>query len=162
MSYNQDAPNGANRAGVFKQGLLKRTLRCAICFVNDNNNPAPNLNLAYMIPKLEGYYASKPEPYQSCLLALRDIILSVDEDIVHERKFQIPFFSYKNKKLGYLWLNGKKLMLGFCIDKSLLPQMEGVKPKDQYESFRINPNEDIPIDFIIDKINTYLQRINAA
>ncbi|RYD86128.1 MAG: DUF1801 domain-containing protein, partial [Sphingobacteriales bacterium] len=38
-----------------------------------------------MQPKtLEGYYLSKPEPYQSCLLALRDIILRVDAGIVHE------------------------------------------------------------------------------
>lgn len=111
---------------------------------------------------LESYYLLKPEPYQSCLLALRDIILSVDPAICQERKFQIPFFTYKDKKLGYLWLNGKKLMIGFCADKSLLPTVEGVKPKDQYESLRIDPNADIPIDIIRHKLKHYIQLIDEA
>jgi hypothetical protein len=115
-----------------------------------------------MIAKLELYYLSKPEPYQSCLLALRDIILSTNPGICHERKFQIPFFTYKGKKLGYLWLNGKKLMLGFCLDKSLQPPMEGVKPKDKYESMRIDPNIDLPMDMILKKLAYYTGLVDAG
>jgi hypothetical protein len=115
-----------------------------------------------MIPTLEGYYASKPEPYQSCLLALKDIILRANAGIRHERKFQIPFFTYKGKKLGYLWLNGKKLMVGFCWDKSLQKVIPSIKPKDKYESMRIDPNADIPIDIILDKFNYYLALIDNA
>lgn len=115
-----------------------------------------------MITLLESYYLSKPEPYQSCLLALRDIILSTDPNICHERKFQIPFFTYKNKKLGYLWLNRKKLMLGFCMDKSLQNPIAGIKPKDKYESFEINPNADLPVDMILQKLEYYLTLINQA
>jgi hypothetical protein len=115
-----------------------------------------------MITKLESYYLTKPEPYQSCLLALRDIILRVNPGICHERKFQIPFFTYKDKKLGYLWLNGKKLMLGFCLDKSLQEVVPGVKPKDKYESMRIDPNTDLPIDIIMGKLNYYLDCIDRG
>lgn len=113
---------------------------------------------------LESYYLSKPEPYQSCLLALRDFILRVNPGICHERKFQIPFFTYKGKKLGYLWLNGKKLMLGFCLDKSLQETTPDAKPKDQYESVRIDPNQDLPVDMIREKLGYYLaliDRVNA-
>lgn len=119
-----------------------------------------NSNLVVMIAKLELYYLSKPEPYQSCLLALRDVILGANPDICHERKFQIPFFTYKGKKLGYLWLNGKKLMLGFCRDKSLRAQTEGIKPKDQYESMRIDPNADLPVDLILEKLKHYLNLVD--
>ncbi|WP_259066765.1 DUF1801 domain-containing protein [Mucilaginibacter sp. X4EP1] len=115
-----------------------------------------------MLTALESYYLSKPEPYQSCLLALRDIILRAHPQICHERKFQVPFFTYKGKKLGYLWLNGKKLMLGFCFDKSLQPIVAGVKPKDQYESIRINPDEDIPVDLILQKLHHHLQLIDQT
>ncbi|MGN6292892.1 MAG: DUF1801 domain-containing protein [Chitinophagaceae bacterium] len=115
-----------------------------------------------MTTQLENYYLSKPEPYQSCLLALRHIILSVDPAIVHERKFQIPFFTYKGKKLGYLWLNRKKLMLGFCTDKSLLETPPEAKPKDRYESFQINPDENLPVDLIVGKLKEYLNRINQS
>jgi hypothetical protein len=115
-----------------------------------------------MITKLESYYLNKPEPYQSCLLALRDIILQANAEICHERKFQIPFFTYRGKKLGYLWLNGKKLMLGFCKDKSLLEETPGFKTKDRYESMLIDPNEDIPVEDILKKLNYYLDYIARA
>jgi hypothetical protein len=111
---------------------------------------------------LESYYLSKPEPYQSCLLALRDIILRINPQISHERKFQIPFFTYKGKKLAYLWLDGKKLKLGFCLDKSLQEITPGTKPKDQYESIRVDPNADFPIDLILQKLNAYIALIDQV
>jgi hypothetical protein len=104
-----------------------------------------------MTTTLESYYLSKPEPYQSCLLALRDIILRANPGICHERKFQIP-----------LWLNHKKLMLGFCLDKSLQEAIAGTKPKDKYESVRIDPNADLPIDMIMEKLCYYLDKIKSA
>ena len=111
---------------------------------------------------LESYYLSKPEPYQSCLLALRDVILRANPGICHERKFQIPFFTYKGKKLGYLWLDGRKLMLGFCLDKSLQEVEEGVKSKDKYESMRIDPNADLPVDIILQKLAYYIAVIDKG
>ena len=111
---------------------------------------------------LEYYYLSKPEPYQSCLLALKDIILTTNLGIQHERKFQIPFFTYKGKKMGYLWLNRKKLMLGFCLDKSLQLITPGIQPKDKYESIAINPNEDIPVDIIRQKLTYYIAVIDKS
>ncbi len=110
---------------------------------------------------LESYYLSKPEPYQSCLLALKDFILSVNPGICHERKFQIPFFMYKGIKLGYLWLDKKKLKLGFCLDKSLQEATAGAKPKDQYESMQIDPNADLPVDIILEKLNYYISLIDS-
>jgi hypothetical protein len=109
---------------------------------------------------LESYYLSKPEPYQSCLLALRDIILRTNSGICHERKFQIPFFTYKGKKLGYLWLNRKKLMLGFCLDKSLLKVTLNTKAKDKYESVQIDPNQDLPVDMIRERLGYYIGLID--
>jgi hypothetical protein len=109
---------------------------------------------------LESYYLSKPEPYQSCLLALKDFILNANPGICHERKFQIPFFTYKGKKLGYLWLDGKKLKLGFCLDKSLQEVIPGTKSKDQYESMQIDPNADLPVGVILQKLNYYLALID--
>lgn len=115
-----------------------------------------------MNSKLQQYYLSKPEPFQGCLLALCQMILSTNPDIVHERKFQVPFFTYKGKKLGYLWLNRKKLMLGFCLDKRLQQWPEGVKPKDQYESFQIDPDADLPETLIREKLQYYLERIDRG
>ena len=110
---------------------------------------------------LESYYLSKSEPFQSCLLALRHLILSTDPLITTERKFQIPFFMYKGKKLGYLWLNGKKLMIGFCLDKSVQEVVPGIKTKDIYESFRIDPEADLPLELIREKIKLLMGEINS-
>ncbi len=98
--------------------------------------------------QLDHYYLKQPEPIQGCLLALKDIILRLDENITHQRKFQIPFFYYKDKKLAYLWLNKKKLQIGFIEDKSIYPKKDGIKLKDKYESIIIDPNADIPIELI--------------
>ncbi len=110
---------------------------------------------------LEAYYLRQPEPFQSCLLALRDILLKADARISHERKFQIPFFCYEGKKLAYLWLNRKKLMLGFVEDRSIQAIIPGIKNKDKYESIQIDPLADLPIDMILDKLNFYLDKIKS-
>lgn len=47
-------------------------------------------------------------------------------------------------------------MLGFCTDKSLQPIKGGVKPKDQYESMLINPNIDLPVGTILQKLYYYI------
>ena len=101
-----------------------------------------------MEPLLDHYYLKQPEPIQGCLLALKDIILGLDTHITQQRKFQIPFFYYKDKKLSYLWVTKKKLLIGFIEDKTIYPKEEGVKRKDTYESMVIDPNADIPLELI--------------
>lgn len=97
---------------------------------------------------LDNYYMKQPEPTRGCLLALKDLILRLDSNISHQRKFQIPFFYYKDKKLCFLWINKKKLMLGFVEDKNIYPKKEGIKRKDQMSALYIDPNADIPIELI--------------
>jgi len=105
-----------------------------------------------MSQELENYYLRQPEPFQGCLLALRDLILKVDDRITHERKYQIPFFYFKGKKLCFLWVNKKKLLLGFIIDKTIYPVIAGVKRKDEFETLQIDPNLDLPVETIIEKL----------
>jgi len=109
---------------------------------------------------IEEYYLKHHEPYSSCLLALKHIIMSVDEDILHERKFQLPFFSYKGQKLAFLWMNRKKLILGFITDKRILLSNEK-KVKDQLEMIEINPNEDLPKEMIETKIRSLISFYNS-
>jgi hypothetical protein len=114
-----------------------------------------------MNTQLEDYYLKQAEPYQSCLLAIKFIILNVDEQIIHERKFQIPNFSYKGKKLAFLWMNRKKLILGFITDKSVLPRIAGLKTKDQLDMIQIDPTKDLPKEFIESKIKELIELYSA-
>lgn len=109
-----------------------------------------------MSQELENYYLRQPEPIQGCLLALRNIILRVDDQITHERKYQIPFFYYKSKKLCFLWVNRQKLLIGFFVDKTIYPVVAGIKRKDDFETMQIDPNEDLPVKIILEKL---LQRM---
>lgn len=105
-----------------------------------------------MNTKFEDYYLRQPEPFQGCLLALKHIILNLDERITHERKYQIPFFCFEGKKLAFLWMNRKKLMLGFVTDKSIYPSKDGIKQKDRLEMIQIDPNIDLPMEMIAAKL----------
>ncbi|HXU26605.1 MAG TPA: DUF1801 domain-containing protein [Bacteroidia bacterium] len=112
--------------------------------------------------QLNNYYLKQPEPIQSCLLALKDIILRHDKNITHQRKFQIPFFYYKDKKLCYLWVNKKKLLFGIVEDKNIYPKKDGIKRKDKMESIQIDPNADIPLDIILGLLKEKIKLYNKS
>jgi len=115
-----------------------------------------------MNTKLEDYYLRQPEPFQGCLLALKHIILNLDERITHERKYQIPFFYFEGKKLAFLWMNRKKLMLGFVTDKSIYPSKDGIKQKDRLEMIQIDPNIDLPMEMIAAKLLEQIRMYEAT
>jgi hypothetical protein len=115
-----------------------------------------------MNTKLEDYYLRHPEPFQGCLLALKHIILNLDVRITHERKYQIPFFLFEGKKLAFLWMNRKKLMLGFVTDKSTFPSKSGIKQKDRLEMIQIDPNADLPVEMIAAKLKGQIRMYETA
>ena len=55
---------------------------------------------------LEHYYDKQNDETKACLLALKSIILSVDPEIVHFRKYQILFFQIQ--KFQYQLFVGKQ------------------------------------------------------
>jgi Domain of unknown function (DU1801) len=57
--------------------------------------------------EIDNFYLNQDEPIKSCLLALREIILSQDKDISDAWKYKMPFFCYKGKMFCYLWIHKK-------------------------------------------------------
>ena len=110
-----------------------------------------------MNAELEDYYLKYPEPVRGCLFALKQIVMSVSDQVTHERKYQVPFFSYKGMKLGFLWMNRKKLILGFVTDKRILPPVDGLRQKDQLEMIQIDPNADLPKEMIVAKLRELIR-----
>jgi hypothetical protein len=110
-----------------------------------------------MNKELENYYLKQPEPIQGCLLALKSIILAVSKDISQRRAYQIPFFYYKDKRIAFLWVHRKRLLLGIVTDKSMLVFPEGVRRKDDYQTMIIDPNEDIPMEEIVGIIQRQIE-----
>lgn len=107
---------------------------------------------------LENYYLQKEEPTQSCLLTLREIILSQDENITNELKYSMPFFCYKGKMFCYLWIDKttNQPYIGFVEGNRLNhPKLEQGK-RSRMKILRINALEDLPITLIKDLLNQAL------
>jgi hypothetical protein len=60
-----------------------------------------------MLNNIDNFYLQKVEPLQSCLLALKAIILAQDKDITAAWKYGMPFFCYRKKMFCYLWVHKK-------------------------------------------------------
>lgn len=115
-------------------------------------------NLPYMLPQIEQFYLSKEEPNKGCLLALRSIILALDENVTETVKYGMPCFCYRKKMFCYLWTDKKTkepyllMVEGKHLDHPLLE--EGTRSR--MKVFRINPNEDLPIEAITELLNKAL------
>ncbi|MFY0598122.1 MAG: DUF1801 domain-containing protein [Cyclobacteriaceae bacterium] len=100
--------------------------------------------------EVDAYYSSKEEPNKSCLLALRNIVLEQDSNITETLKWGMPCFCFKKKPFCYLWTDKKTLepyllfVEGKLLDHPSLE--EGTRAK--MKIFRVNPNEDLPINTI--------------
>ena len=109
-----------------------------------------------MMEKLENYYLNKTEPNQSCLLALRSIILNQDKDITETQKWGMPCFCYKKKMFCYLWTD-KKTNQPYILmveGKHLnYPELEEGDRK-RMKVLRVDPNQDLPLK----TIETILQK----
>ena len=71
---------------------------------------------------LNNFYLQQQEPVKSCLLALRAIILSQDNNISNVMKYGMPFFCYKGKMFCYLWThkNINNLISALWKEKDLI------------------------------------------
>ena len=103
-----------------------------------------------MLNDLDSFYLQQKEPYKSCLLALRDIILLFDNNIKSEWKYQLPFFCINKKMICYLWIH-KKLKqpyIGFADGYKINHPDLIFEKRSRIKIILIDPNEDIPIESI--------------
>ncbi len=100
--------------------------------------------------ELDNYYWQQEEPVKSCLLALRDIILSQDPEVTNEWKYKVPFFCYKGKMFCYLWLHKKHKQpyLGIVEGQRLhYPELIAEK-RSRIKIMLVDPEKDLPMETI--------------
>lgn len=103
-----------------------------------------------MHPNADNYFLSQPEPTQSCLLSLRNLILAQHKAITPEWKYGMPFFYYKGKMLCYLWTNKKtgQPYIGFA-DGNKMDFKELIQEKrSRMKIFMIDAENDLPVKTI--------------
>mgnify|MGYP000164768864 CR=1 FL=1 len=103
-----------------------------------------------MSESTDAYYLKQDEPNKSCLLMLRELLLSQDDNVSETTKWGMPCFCYKGKMFCYLWTDkkSKEPYLLFVEGKFLEhPELEEGS-RARMKIFRVNPNTDIPVDTI--------------
>lgn len=97
--------------------------------------------------KLDEYYQRLEEPMRGCHLAIRQVLLNLDEQIEETWKWSTPFFTYRKKMLCYLWIDKKDrfpylgIYGGDLLNHPALVQMHQAKIR----KLVINPQEDLPV-----------------
>lgn len=103
-----------------------------------------------MVNTLDTFYARQPEPNQSCLLALRDLILQQDSHIRSSLKWSMPCFSYKNRMFCFLMINKTTqspyllLVEGHQLDHPLLK----TGSRKRMKVVDIEASKDLPLEAI--------------
>lgn len=115
-----------------------------------------------MLSELDQFYLKLEEPFQSCLLGLRDIILAVDEDITAEWKYKLPFFYHQGKMLCYLWIHKKykQPYIGFVNGNLLNDEDLLVEKRAKMKILLIDPQQDLPFEKIKSLLTTAIHLRN--
>jgi hypothetical protein len=93
------------------------------------------------------YYLLLGEPVKSCLLALRDLILSTDQNVSAAWRYGMPFFYYKKKMFCYLWVHKKfkKPYLGMVEGKQLHHANLISENRSRMKIMLFEPGKDLPV-----------------
>ncbi len=104
---------------------------------------------------IQNYFLNIPEPEQSMLLYIRDQILHSCELMSETFSFQLPFLKYKGKMLCFFHYSKKHkcYYLSFYHGDRLQHPLLLSEGRKKFKILLINPDEDIPIDLIMDFVN---------
>src|SRR5947199_46677 len=103
-----------------------------------------------MLKPADNFFQQQAEPFRSCMLALREIILKHDNNVVESWKYGMPFYCYAGKMFCYIWLHKKYkqpylgIVEGNQVAHSLLIQEKRARMKIML----IDPEKDIPVKTI--------------
>ncbi len=100
-----------------------------------------------MLRELDAYYISQEEPTKSCLLALRNHILNLNEEMSETWTHKMPMFRYKGKLFAYLWIDKKTykpyvgIYKGIDVDH---PELI-LGNRNKMKIMNIDPEKDLPV-----------------
>src|SRR5215831_16823424 len=112
----------------------------------------------------DNFYLQQDEPMKSCLLALRDIILTQDKEITSAWKYGMPFFCIRGKMFCYLWIHKKykQPYLGIVEGKCFNHPGLIIEKRSRMKIMLFDPDKDLPIDTISDILQQALTLYKAG
>lgn len=112
-----------------------------------------------MINDIDNYFYEKPEPLRSCLLSLRQQLLTLDTSVREVWRYKMPFYCFyfderSIKRFCYLWVDKKtKQPYIGIVDGNLIDHPDLIMEKrSRMKVFYIDPDQDLPVE----KINQIL------
>lgn len=100
--------------------------------------------------QLDDFYLQQEEPLQSCLLALKEIILAQDIHITAALKYGMPFFCYQGKMFCYLWVHKKykQPYIGIVDGRRIEHPDLLIEKRSRMKIMLFEPSDDLPINTI--------------
>lgn len=103
-------------------------------------------------------YLQHPEPIRSCLLSLREIMLSYPRPLTESIKYGMPCFCYGKSPVCYFWVDKQTAFPYLLFARGHLmshPLLEQGKRK-KMKSLSINPVYDLPLETIMETLEEAL------
>ncbi len=94
---------------------------------------------------LDAFFDEKPEPLKGCMLALKDIILAMDDRVVIGWKYNTGFFSFMDRMMCYFGHHAVtgQLYIGFTEGHKMHHTALMSEGRKRVKVYYINPEEDI-------------------
>ena len=103
-----------------------------------------------MLREIDNFFLQKEEPVKSCLLFLREFVLSYDKNITEAWKYKMPFYCYKGKMFCYLWVNKKtnQPYIGIVEGRKIEHPLLIIEKRSRMKIMLLDPKEDIPVNTV--------------
>jgi hypothetical protein len=103
-----------------------------------------------MLKEADTYFAGQEEPIKSCLFALRNVVMTFNEDITERWLYNMPFYYYGGKRVCYLWTDKKRNQpyLGIVEGKKILHPKLIAEKRSRMKILLIDPEKDLPVETI--------------
>jgi hypothetical protein len=95
----------------------------------------------------DDFYLRQAPNTGACLLAIKEIILSQDQDITSTWKYGMPFFCYRGKMFCYIWVHKKyqQPYIGIVEGNRLNHPELIVEKRSRMKIMLIDPEKDLPL-----------------
>ncbi len=100
-----------------------------------------------MLKPADNYFLRQDEPNKSCLLFLRDYIMSRHEYVTEVWSYSMPFYCLKGKRFCYLWVHKKYHMPYLGIVEGRLVQDADLisEKRSRMKILMVDPVVDVPV-----------------
>lgn len=97
---------------------------------------------------INAFYLSQPDSYRACLMAVRDIILTLDIGIKQEWRYGMPFFTWHGKRFCYLWVHRtyRQPYIGFVDGYRMQHPALLQEDRKRMKIMLLDQTQDLPLD----------------